>query len=121
MERSIKEMEILCKVIPETPPFQCELKKHHSEEYGDEEYYEIPEEDKERFIKMAWPFSSSPKMDQELLDLHSNKTFKFRECLIIRFHNRNIVVSPHFFHSGGTCLDFLMNRNDNIVILFVKR
>ncbi|MBQ9367277.1 MAG: hypothetical protein IJT83_05805, partial [Victivallales bacterium] len=71
------------------------------------ESYQIPMKDKANILKEYYPFTPVPKMDDELLDIHENKTFIVREFLIIRENGRNYLVSPYYPKSYGTVLDWV--------------
>ena len=71
------------------------------------ESYQIPMQDKEKILAEYYPFTPVPKMDEELLDIHENKTFTVRDFLIIREKGRNYLVSPYYPNSFGTVLDWV--------------
>ena len=42
-----------------------------------------------------------------IFDLHERRTFKVRDSLVIRYKERNLIVSPFYQKSGGMAVDFL--------------
>lgn len=105
MERSRMEKNLLIALFKEEPPLPFKLTVHHSERYGDEEYYIIPDDKKEEVLTKLWPFTPTPKMDQRILDIHQNDFLQFKECNVIRWKNRNVIVSKFYFKTGGCCID----------------
>lgn len=81
--------------------------------------YQIPEEEKGRVLKEMYIFATPPNMDDELLDIHEDKTFRAGDFLVIRDHGLNFLVSPYFQKSGGSVLDWTSPKSkgkDGIVI-----
>ena len=109
--RSKQEKELLAMVMNECEPLPYELVRHVDDEYEDELLYLIPDDDKERVFKKLWPFVGMPKMDTVLLDIHSEQLVMLKHCSVIRWNKRNIIVSPHYFTSGGTVLDLIEEKN----------
>ena len=71
------------------------------------ERYIIPEEDKQKVLDMLYPFAGQPSLDDELLDIHTDKNFKVRDCIVTREGDGNFLVSPYYAEKGGTVLDWI--------------
>ena len=71
-------------------------------------YYDIPEE------KMQWALNHSShrrlSMETEMFDMFAEKKFKWKDAIILRHKNVNIVASPYFVESGEICLDVVPYR-----------
>ena len=65
------------------------------------------------YIKAAYPFTPVPNLDDTLLDIHSGKTFKLKDCRFILYADRVMAVSPEFYTSGGTVLDWVAPNEDD--------
>lgn len=59
------------------------------------------------YLQAAYPFQPVPKLDDVLFDIHSGTTFKVRNCRFIWYAERVMAVSPEFYRSGGTVLDWV--------------
>ena len=79
----------------------------------DVERYIIPNEDKQKVLDMLYPFTNQPSLDEELTDIHAQKTFKVRDYLVVREGNGNFLVSPYYAEEGGTVLDWANKDHDN--------
>ena len=71
------------------------------------EKYIIPEEDKQKVLDMLYPFAGQPSLDDELLDIHTDKNFKVRDYIVTREGDGNFLVSPYYAEKGGTVLDWI--------------
>ena len=71
------------------------------------ERYIIPEEDKQKVLDMLYPFAGQPSLDDELLDIHTDKNFKVRDYIVTREGDGNFLVSPYYAEKGGTVLDWI--------------
>ena len=101
-----------------------------------EQVYNIPAELVFQTAVSLWPFLPEPTAETEFVDVHCDKKFKFKEAKIIRFDNRNMLVSPFYAEKGGTVLDFIdpscmgkscidmpckpMDNNDSIELLTTR-
>ncbi len=74
---------------------------------GNAEEYIIPDDHKEVVLKMFYPFSPVPSLDDEMLDLHEDKTFVVRDFRLVREGRMNCLVSPYYSDSGGTVIDWV--------------
>lgn len=74
-----------------------------------EQVYDIPEDKMYDAVVQCWPFTddSIPPRGGELFDIHEHKRVVIDKCLILRFKERNIVVSPYYAKSGGTVIDLV--------------
>ena len=109
--RSKQEKELLTIVMNEEEPLQFKLERHIDDEFEDELYYIIPDDQKEEVFKKIWAFEGMPKMDDVLLDIHAEEFVKLKECFVIRWNKRNIIVSPHYFSTGGTLIDLVEEKS----------
>lgn len=106
-EMSLPEKSILCSIVRESDELPYLLRPLEMASGPAEQVYDIPEEAKAEVLKRVWPFEECPGMDDELFDLHESRYFRFREAQVIRYKDRNLMVSPYYAHSGGMVIDFL--------------
>jgi hypothetical protein len=71
------------------------------------EEYVIPPEEKARVLEDLYPFEPVPKLLDVMFDLHEEKPFQVREYRVIRGKSMDYLVSPYFFNSGGTVMDWM--------------
>lgn len=71
------------------------------------EEYLIPDEDKEALLERLYPFEPIPGLDETMYDLHEEKTFVVAEFRVVRDGGMNMLVSPYFFESGGSVIDWM--------------
>ena len=71
------------------------------------EKYIIPDDDKEKVLDALYPFFDTPSLDADMLDLHTQKTFKVRDFIVTREGNGNFLVTPYYAEAGGTVLDWI--------------
>lgn len=116
MERSMNEKEIIRHIQNEEEKLPYDLQIHSTEEFGGEAYYVIPEKEKYECLKKCWPFIGCPKPSTKVLDIHSGETFPFKDAFIIRWENRNVVVCPDYFQTGGMCVD-IVEPSENLSIV----
>ena len=76
------------------------------------ERYIIPDEDKEKVLDALYPFFDTPSLDADMLDLHTQRTFKVRDYIVTREGNGNVLVTPYYAEAGGTVLDWVAPDND---------
>ncbi len=107
MERSEQEKRLLEILVKESPRLDYVVTFHVSEEYGVEEFYVIPDEDKEKVLTELWPFVNCFKMTDLVYDIHKEDFFMFKDCMVMRWNHRNIIVCPDYLNTGGTCLDII--------------
>ena len=105
--RSEREKECIDMVVKEAERLPYPTKQMEDDVYETEELYIIPEENKKTLLYMLWPFMDRIQWDDILWDIHEEAYTYFKDCLIIRWNNRNVIVSEFYFHSGGTMLDIV--------------
>ena len=110
-ERSLPEKEMIAQIVNEEPPLPFKLIKHETK-YNDEvvmeDYiYVIPDDKKQEVLEALWPFTPLPKLEDVFFDIHESKCFTLKDFKVIRWNNRNIIVSQYFMKSGGTVIDFV--------------
>lgn len=71
------------------------------------EKYIIPDEDKEKVFDALYPFIGRTSLEHTLIDIHTSKTFKVRDYIVIREGDGNFLVSPYYAEKGGTVLDWM--------------
>lgn len=62
----------------------------------------------EAYLAKAYPFYPVPALGDVRLDLHSGKKFRVGSCRFIVYADRVMAVSPEFYKSGGTVLDWVV-------------
>jgi len=73
---------------------------------GSVEVYIIPDDQKEAVFKKLYPFRPIPSLNRTVEDIHAEKKFKIKEFLVTREGSMNMLVSPYYFESGGTVIDW---------------
>lgn len=70
-------------------------------------YVGIPENEKLVLFRALFPFYPFPGMDEEIVDVHCGRTFRFRDAMIIfePWNGYNYLVSPYYAESGGMAVD----------------
>jgi hypothetical protein len=71
------------------------------------EEYVIPEEDRARILDSLYPFDPVPALSELMYDLHEEKPFRVGEFRVIRGPVMDMLVSPYYFDSGGTVIDWM--------------
>ena len=71
------------------------------------EEYIIPEEEKAQVLDGLYPFDPVPALTETMYDLHEEKQFRVRDFRVIRGAVMDMLVSPYFFDSGGTVIDWM--------------
>ncbi len=70
------------------------------------EEYVIPPQDREKVLKQMWLYVDPPVMDAVMIDIHCDKRFVVSEYKVVRESGRNLLVSPYYYESGGTIIDW---------------
>jgi hypothetical protein len=70
------------------------------------EEYIIPYDKKEEVLKKLYPFIPIPSLEDLMTDMHEDKRFKVKEFCVTREGKSNMLVSPYYFISGGTVIDW---------------
>lgn len=71
------------------------------------EEYVIPDEEKGRVLEAMYPFEPVPRLTDTMFDLHEEKPFQVGEFRVVRGNSMDYLVSPYFFSSGGTVVDWM--------------
>lgn len=74
---------------------------------GNIEVYVIPDGKKGEVLEKLYPFIPVPSLDEERYDLHADKTFEVKDFCVTREREMNFLVSPYYFESGGTVIDWV--------------
>ena len=74
--------------------------------FGPVEVYEIPASDKAEVLKKLYPFRPFPGLEDEMEDIHVEKTFKVKDFMVTREGRMNVLASPYYLESGGTVIDW---------------
>jgi len=76
------------------------------------EEYIIPYDKKGEVLKKLFPFIPVPSLEHEMTDIHEEKKFKVKDFCVTREGNTNNLVSPYYFLSGGTVIDWWNEDNE---------
>lgn len=71
------------------------------------EEYIIPDEEKSRVLDDMYPFDPVPALTETMYDLHEEKEFQVGDFRVIRGLAMDMLVSPYYFNSGGTVIDWM--------------
>ncbi len=71
------------------------------------EEYIIPDEEKSRVLDDLYPFEPVPALTDMMYDLHEEKQFRVGDFRVLRGAAMDMLVSPYFFNSGGTVIDWM--------------
>ncbi len=71
------------------------------------EVYVIPDEKKAEVLEELYPFIPVPSLNEEMYDVHADKNFKVKDFCVTREGGMNFLVSPYYFESGGTVIDWI--------------
>ncbi len=80
--------------------------------HGIVEEYIIPYDKKEEVLKKLFPFIPVPSLEDEMTDIHEEKKFIVKDFCVTREGNTNNLVSPYYFKSGGTVIDWWNEKNE---------
>lgn len=110
-ERSQAEKEMIAMIQDPAEPLPFKIRRiktmYNEETVMEDLVYSIPEEKKAELLEQLWPFTPTPKMDDVFFDIHENACFTMKDFKVIRWKQRNIIVSPFYLKSGGTCIDMI--------------
>lgn len=112
-EMSKQEKMLLLSIIPEQPEMPYELEDWIGSDGVTYQKYVIPDDKRQEVLDNTFPFTPVPKIDKTMIDLHTEKDFIVKDYAIIRYANRNIVVSPYFNEKGGMSIDWIRDKNSN--------
>ena len=71
------------------------------------EEYIIPDGEKAQVLDSLYPFDPVPSLTEIMYDLHEEKPFRVGDFRVIREAAMDMLVSPYFFNSGGTVIDWM--------------
>lgn len=71
------------------------------------EEYVIPDGEKALVLDALYPFEPVPDLDERMFDLHEEREFLVRDYRVVRGEVMDLLVSPYFFNSGGTVIDWM--------------
>jgi hypothetical protein len=71
------------------------------------EEYIIPEAEKAQVLDDLYPFDPVPALTEMMYDLHEEKPFQVGDFRVIREAPMDMLVSPYYFNSGGTVIDWM--------------
>jgi len=71
------------------------------------EEYVIPAGDKRDVLNRLYPFDPVPDLDDTMYDLHEERAFRVGDYRVIRGPGMDMLVSPFYFSSGGTVIDWM--------------
>jgi len=71
------------------------------------EEYIIPDEEKAQVLDSLYPFDPVPALKEMMYDLHEEKPFRVEDFRVIREASMDMLVSPYYFNSGGTVIDWM--------------
>ena len=91
--------------VPADPRFPYPTVSRGGDKFASEEYL-IPAEDREKVLKKLWLYVEPPVMDAVMIDIHCDKRFVVSEFKVVREGGRNLLVSPYYYESGGTIIDW---------------
>ena len=74
---------------------------------GDVEEYIIPDREKPAVLDLLYIFDPVPSLYETMFDVHEERHFKVGEFRVVRDGGMDMLVSPYFFQSGGTVIDWL--------------
>jgi hypothetical protein len=88
-------------------PYPMVVRERDKDGWVISEEYLIPESDKQAVLEQHYPFVGVPSLDDELYDLHADKTFRVRDYKLVRENGMNLLVSPYYYESGGSVIDWM--------------
>jgi hypothetical protein len=71
------------------------------------EEYIIPDGEKAQVLEQLYPFDPVPALTETMYDLHEEKPFRVGDFRVLRGAAMDMLVSPYFFNSGGTVIDWM--------------
>jgi len=74
---------------------------------GEVEEYIIPDREKTAVLEKLYIFDPVPSLYETMFDVHEERHFKVGEFRVVRDGGMDMLVSPYFFQSGGTVIDWL--------------
>jgi len=71
------------------------------------EEYIIPNGEKAQVLDGLYPFDPVPALTETMYDLHEEKPFRVGDFRVLRGAAMDMLVSPYYFNSGGTVIDWM--------------
>ena len=67
------------------------------------EYFEyiIPEKEKQAVLESIFQFRPIPDFDSDVTDAYLGRKFFFRDCIVVRKHSRNVILTPFYNDIGA--------------------
>ena len=87
--------------------FPREVRQRNGRGRPTSEEYIIPTSSKREVLKLLYPFSGIPALDEQRYDLHEGKRFSVADFKVVREDDMNYLVSPYYYESGGTVIDWM--------------
>lgn len=107
-EMSKQEKDVLCKIHDASPRLDYVTQKVACADGSFCEMYLIPPEERFEVFKQCWPFELGNITENSILvDIHSQQSVLVKELCVIRYKDRNIIVSPHYPETGGMAVDLI--------------
>jgi len=69
--------------------------------------YLIPDSDKKKVLEKMYIFEGIPDLKSKLYDLHEGLLFVVKDFKVVREDGKNYLVSPYYYRSGGTVIDWM--------------
>jgi len=88
-------------------PFPRAVIKRDARGRPTSEEYLIPVQYKDAILKQMYPFAGPPALTEQRYDLHAEKLFVVSEFKVVRENGTNYLVSPYYYESGGTVIDWM--------------
>lgn len=71
------------------------------------EEYVIPDNRRAEVLDLLYPFYPVPGLDETWMDIHENRPFRIRDYKVVKERGHLWLVSPHYFSSGGSVIDWM--------------
>ncbi len=95
------------------PPFPSKTRRQDKGGRVTSEEFLIPEDRKQAYLDEHYPFEGVPNLSDRKYDLHANMHFIVRDYMLVRENGTNFIVSPYYYESGGTVIDWMPPRHSN--------
>lgn len=93
-------------------PFPRSVIKKDTRGHPTSEEYLIPIHAKKEILERMFPFEGVPDLADTRYDLHEGKKFVVGEFKVVRENGTNYLVSPYYYNSGGTVIDWMAAEFD---------
>ena len=106
---SMIDFDNLSDGLPEGEPMPTSLPfptiKHTFDDEVVEEYV-IPDDKRAEVLEQLCFFDPVPELDETWIDIHEDRPFKIRDYKVVKDSHGLWLVSPYYFSSGGTVIDW---------------